>query len=822
MSEIDAAALGAQPDLATDPSRRVSARLKLYFAILSCLGGLVLAGGEHTDSLPVIAIFFAVFGFIFVDWLELFALPPIAAYAAMAVSAIYCISGFSDLNSPGNRQMVSVAELLVFVQAILMLQRKSRRILEQLGVFCLLQLIVAAVFNNAISYGLLLIPIGIIGAWALSLLSAVSAWDGLQRVEGLAADSPGPSRGQKRSAVISFSALESAQSMALTAKRLPLVAMFALAPAVILVAGIFFYALPRTSDAERMSGRGQTLVGFDDQLQLGQIGHMMQNTATAIRIHAQHDGTTRPYLVVGDLYLRGRVLELYHSDISSRRTSGAWNSIHDGQLGISQQLPIEFQPRRESDRNFFDTVNFEMSCEAMHSPSLFVVAPYHRRRNNSDIVHHVGQWTICRELGEDWIHPRITYSFGSNGFRDGLQTDLIAQYADREARLSTQDAQGARMRRSYLDDLREYDIDLIPSAAKLAQGVRVSIPEPLRTDYRIAKELEQYLSSSGSFRYSLNLSAKEVPGLDPTEQFLSIDRKGHCQYFASSLVMMLRSLNIPARIVVGYKTDEYNELGQYYVARQLHAHAWVEALVNRDQLPETLAIYGQPASENYWLRLDPTPGGGGGDESETGGVGQVFDLAQNIWDDYVVDMDGKRQQETVLGTPGMTPMSDSYSRLLAVLTDRIAKLRAGELGGGSLASRQSFSWPAAVLGVVLTLTFVVLLRLRVPTWIKTRMQRKMASNVERPEIEFYAQTLDQLERVGVSRRAEQTPVELAHQAELTLGNRRVPSVARPLALLTTAFYKIRYGSDRHANDTVGQLPQPLHQEVDDVLSATDS
>ena len=121
-------------------------RLKLYFAILSCLGGLVLASGERTELIPVVAVFFAVFGFVFVDWLQLFALPSAFAYLLMGIAAAYCVSDFWNLQTPGNQQMLSVAQLLVFVQAILMLQKKSPRIFEQLGVFCLLELVVAAEF----------------------------------------------------------------------------------------------------------------------------------------------------------------------------------------------------------------------------------------------------------------------------------------------------------------------------------------------------------------------------------------------------------------------------------------------------------------------------------------------------------------------------------------------------------------------------------------------------------------------------------------------------------------------------------------------------
>ncbi len=280
---------GSMPPVAVDDrtgvqAARVAGRLKLYFALLSCFGGLVLFAGNETESIPVIAVFFAVFGYIFVDWLELFALPPIAAYAAMAVAALYCVSDFSDLDSPGNRQMLAVAELLVFVQAILMLQRKSRRIFEQLAVFCLLELIVAAVFNNAINYGLLLIPISLIGGSALGLLSAVSAWDGLHGDRSLAEDEPPPhARHTPPPAVITVSAPDSVRSLAASAVRMPRIVLFTLAPSVILFGVIFFYALPRTTDAARLGNRATALVGFTDTLRLEQIGHMMQSTESALR-----------------------------------------------------------------------------------------------------------------------------------------------------------------------------------------------------------------------------------------------------------------------------------------------------------------------------------------------------------------------------------------------------------------------------------------------------------------------------------------------------------------------------------------------------------
>ena len=78
------------PVASQNVNHKIYERLKLYFALLTGLGGFVLVLSSQNHTTPIIAIFFAIFGYIFVDWLRLFSLPPIIAYAAMAVTAVYC------------------------------------------------------------------------------------------------------------------------------------------------------------------------------------------------------------------------------------------------------------------------------------------------------------------------------------------------------------------------------------------------------------------------------------------------------------------------------------------------------------------------------------------------------------------------------------------------------------------------------------------------------------------------------------------------------------------------------------------------------------
>ena len=80
--------------------------------------------------------------------------------------------------------------------------------------------------------------------------------------------------------------------------------------------------------------------------------------------------------------------------------------------------------------------------------------------------------------------------------------------------------------------------------------------------------LAQAPSSSGSFK------------TNPLEHFLVQSRSGHCEYFATATVLLLRAAGIPARYAGGYSVQEYSRFQQAYLVRRRHAHAWALAWVN--------------------------------------------------------------------------------------------------------------------------------------------------------------------------------------------------------------------------------------------------
>ena len=789
-----------------DHRRSINIRLKLMFAALSCMGGLVLASGSDGATLPVLAVFFAVFGFVFVDWLEFFALPAIAAYAAMGVAAMLCVGDFLELNAPGQHQMRVVAQLLVFVQAILMLQKKSRRIFEQLGVFCLLELIVAAVFNDAIVFGLLLIPIALTAAMALALISAKWVTEG--PTEPLDSRSNRQTRGSSQSKSLLLVNSDANWTAVLqSAPGFSRVVLWMMAPAVLLIGIFFFYALPRTTDAARVESRGKAMVGFSDELRLGQIGQMMQSTKPAMRIHLRDTRSGEPYTVAGGLYLRGKVLERYEEFNSLTLQGASWKSLPSSYRSPAEHLPTAYIPDQSYDEAYYDSVSVKVVCESMRSDALFAIAPYHATQvRSTTVMHHPELWTLGRQGKADWIYPRIEYHFGTHAFRSGIQSEFISyshhgrSHFKRQSDIiqgsSQTDAGDERRRQQYIDKLLIFPEGVMPTIHETAKSLVNHSDGSRRSNYAIAKAMTRHFSDPGRYQYTLNLNAEPVPGLDPIEQFVRIDKRGHCQYFASALAMMLRSQGIPARVIAGYHTDEYNELGRHYVARQLHAHAWVEALVEINQGDGVTTVFGQPETDRYWLRLDPTPPAGR--VRETGRVGQVLDLAQTVWDDYIIDMDAEKQ-EVGLINGGSNSMNQSYRRVIDQLGLMISRLRAGELGGGSFAQRNWFSWQAALLSSLAIMTFIGFLRIRL---VKKRrsLTQKETHAVDTPSLKFYAEAIQMVGRMGIKPQIGQTPKEFGKLAETKFTESGNPSIREPLRYLTDRFYYERFGNKESESD----------------------
>ncbi len=192
---------------------------------------------------------------------------------------------------------------------------------------------------------------------------------------------------------------------------------------------------------------------------------------------------------------------------------------------------------------------------------------------------------------------------------------------------------------------------------------------PLKYREAVARSLCNYLAYSGKYSYSLSVKRMDH-SLNPTEDFLKNTRSGHCELFASSLILMLRSLGIPSRMVVGYKGADYEENG-FYSVRQKNAHAWVEVLVPRLAANGATLLDRDSNPLLDWVSLDPTPESMGADlESDTTDIlarllQETQEAAEKLWRTLFIDYNAESALEQLLHIWNRGPLRRSLILMIA-------------------------------------------------------------------------------------------------------------------------------------------------------------
>jgi hypothetical protein len=146
---------------------------------------------------------------------------------------------------------------------------------------------------------------------------------------------------------------------------------------------------------------------------------------------------------------------------------------------------------------------------------------------------------------------------------------------------------------------------------------------------------------------------------DPVHWFLFRSREGHCEFFASSMVLLLRSLGIPARLQAGYAGAESDGKGGF-VVRDSHAHAWVLAYIEREKMgvaappgraePAGGEAAAPPRNDGSWRVFDPTPPEGRpGITPMAGGrmLQESWERLESLWDRWVLTFSMADQVELV-------------------------------------------------------------------------------------------------------------------------------------------------------------------------------
>lgn len=161
----------------------------------------------------------------------------------------------------------------------------------------------------------------------------------------------------------------------------------------------------------------------------------------------------------------------------------------------------------------------------------------------------------------------------------------------------------------------------LPRSMDRVETLTREITADAESPYERAEMLEQFFQRE--FTYTTDLPA--YGGEKPVETFLFETRRGHCEYYATAMTLMLRTLDIPTRLVNGFLGGRWNSVGDYLAVRQQDAHSWVEFY-----LPE----YG-------WIPMDPTPAGSIQPESSgpLDWFRESYDALRMLWFQSILEYD---------------------------------------------------------------------------------------------------------------------------------------------------------------------------------------
>ncbi len=370
----------------------------------------------------------------------------------------------------------------------------------------------------------------------------------------------------------------------------------------ILCGTVLFFIFPRISAGYlgKTSFNPSLLSGFTDQVELGQIGQIKKSEAIVMRVE-----TGRP-IDYPALRWRGNAL----ANFDGRRWSSPQHGPEKLESNEEGWIPLRERPKAGELRG--EILQFTVLQEPMATDALFVPGTALALRGN-----------FTGEAGG--VSRRRTYIYrdASGSLSNPFHNYVAIRYTGLSQLPPLDRARLQASGTEYPADVRERYLQLPGSLDPRISALAQSATAPAVTPYDRAARLESFLRTK--YSYTLDLTGK--PGQDPLAHFLFETRAGHCEYFASAMTVMLRTLAIPAREVNGFLPGEYNDLGGDYIVRASDAHSWVEAYF--------------PGSG--WIVFDPTPAA----PVESAGffkrLSQFADWAELTWNDWVIGYDFAHQ-----------------------------------------------------------------------------------------------------------------------------------------------------------------------------------
>ncbi|MDQ6704380.1 MAG: transglutaminaseTgpA domain-containing protein, partial [Acidobacteriota bacterium] len=504
----------------------------------------------------------------------------------------------------------------------------------------------------------------------------------------------------------------------------------------LLTAGLFFL-LPRTANAalRQLISHRYHLTGFSNEVTLGEIGEIQSDSHVVM--HVKSYSRDLP----SGLKWRGAALSRFDGrKWSEGAAETRFLPIERGTVLVADEV----QRRRLGRR-----ILYRVDLNTADSDAVFVAGV-------PEFL-NVGRTRLIRT-------PNDGFRFGY--IPSGTAHYEVSSFVGSFGRMPLSESQ----RHRYLQ-LPPLD-DRIPAlAASLAQG---------SSDLERAAALQNRLRHD--YGYTLQLPSSEVA--DPLADFLFNRRQGHCEYFASAMIVMLRTLGIPSRLVNGFQSGTYNPISDLYLIRASDAHSWVEAY-----LPD-----------RGWTVFDPTPSAARPNhESFLAQVGLYLDAADTFWQEWVLSYDLGRQVNLA------ERFEESTRRVRWNWLQDSSKTLSG-------LNRNMRAWLTAYGNRALAFGIVTALLIGLgPGAIRALRTRRRVQQIRRGRATaadatlLYSRMLRVMKRRGYQKPPWFTPREFAATLPAS-------SAAAKVEQFTDAYNALRFGGDAAAARQLGQLLDELRAD----------
>lgn len=517
---------------------------------------------------------------------------------------------------------------------------------------------------------------------------------------------------------------------------------------------LIFFTIPRVSAGfgQKGSGEGLRTSGFSETVDLGMIGPIKRDPGIVMRVELPD----RTGLQMDRFYLRGMAYDRYDGK--------SWTTRLSHRRALAESPAGTFTVRHVSSRSprpLGQIIRQTILLEALDTAVLFA-APYPESISGqflaiqSDPTGAIYLPFPASARLEYTVHSRPTPVAPADlQFQPAVYTEVFAQH--------------------FLQ---------LPESSERVRALAQEITRSKTSAYEKAQAIEAYLSRN--YRYSLDIS----PAVQtrPLEEFLFERKTGYCEHYATAMVVLLRNVGVPARLVTGFLATEWNEYGNYYLVRQRDAHAWVEV-----HLPNS-----------GWVTMDPTPAVSEpvGD-SQWFAVSRVIDTLRLRWNRFFVQYNAADQLAVVRGLKeGTTVVRErawsSLSSLLAPAGDLAGKLLSRVVEGNVRLMVGFLSFVALGFGLVIWLVQ------RKP-W--NRWRYSSTNHGEHVVItQIYRNVLKQIARYGIVKAEHTTPREFL----LVVGNQWA-AASESVATVTELYCRGRFGKAILTQQEIGLAYQSLRQ-----------